>query len=128
MSKSKLVEELKEYKLNLVKRWDRSLEIIDQFIIDNYKSIFINLATEMEAATIIPIYTDKEQELMDLINNEFPELPSITTKNLEFFLYNYGDYTNGVVTLSHETAYEFDGKFVFNVDLTKLGDVNMGII
>lgn len=58
---------------------------------------------------------------MDLINNEFPELPSITTKNLEFFLYNYGDYTNGVVTLSHETAYEFDGKFVFNVDLTKLG-------
>ena len=121
MSKSKLVEELKEYKLNLVKRWDRSLEIIDQFIIDNYKSIFINLATEMEAATIIPIYTDKEQELMDLINNEFPELPSITTKNLEFFLYNYGDYTNGVVTLSHETAYEFDGKFVFNVDLTKLG-------
>lgn len=56
MSKSKLVEELKEYKLNLVKRWDRSLEIIDQFIIDNYKSIFINLATEMEAATIIYLY------------------------------------------------------------------------
>ena len=37
MSKSKLAEELKEYKLNLSKRWHRSLEIIDQFMIDNYK-------------------------------------------------------------------------------------------
>ena len=75
----------------------------------------------MQSSTILPIYTEKEQELRDLINKEFPDLPPITDSDLEFFLHDYGNYTSRVISLSYETAYEFDGKFVLNVDLTKLG-------
>lgn len=97
MIKSKLAEELKEYKLNLSKRWHRSLEIIDQFMVDNYKQILVTLATEMQSSTILSIYTEKEQELRDLINKEFPDLPPITDSDLEFFLHDYGNYTSRVI-------------------------------
>lgn len=116
---SKFVSDILQYKNKVYDRLDKTFNIIDSFLIDNYTNVIKEGIRNYEANQMIVLYEDNIKDLKKLIENEFPNIP-VTDEDLGVFIENYSAKTNNIVRMSYDDQlYKPGEQIVLSVNLRR---------